>query len=199
MYYNSLFAAPADSSPLAAELAHLDPATLPHAIFDTVRLWDAPTTAGPWLPDRTPNPAPPASEADPVAALDQLRDLKRRHYFEAELGAAVLQAALPDDQATFGKLLSDPPRVAVAPILRALIRLGGQTNTRDLRLPLWTALRHDPDRAPTVRVAGSELGEADLLVQRPALAGLAAGLLDYQPDHVRLTLASPAPLARPCA
>lgn len=189
-YYESLFAAPADSSPLAAELAHLDPASLSHAIFDTVRLWDAPATAGPWLPDRTPSPAAPANEADPAAALALFQDLKRRHYFEAEPGAALLQAALPDDQATFGKLLTDPPRVAVAPILRTLIRFGGQTDTRDLRLPLWTALRYDPDRAPTARVAGSWLGEADLVVQRPALAGPAAGLLDYQPDHVRLTLAS---------
>lgn len=189
-YYESLFAAPAESSPLAAELAHLDPATLPHAIFDTVRLWDAPTTAGPWLPDRTPSPAAPASDPDPAAALALFQGLKRRHYFEAEPGAALLQAALPDDQATFGKLLTDPPRVAVAPILRALIRFGGQTDTRDLRLPLWTALRYDPDRAPTARVAGSWLGEADLLVQRPALDGPAADLLDYRPDHVRLTLAS---------
>lgn len=37
-YYDSLFAAPAASSPLAAELAALDPAGLPHAIIDTVRL-----------------------------------------------------------------------------------------------------------------------------------------------------------------
>ena len=79
--------------------------------------------------------------------------------------------------------------VTVAPILRALIRFGGQTDTSKLRLPLWTALRYDPDKAPTVRVAGSHLTDKALTVQRPALDGPAAGLLAYEPDHVRLTLA----------
>lgn len=187
-YYDSLFAAPAASSPLAAELAFLDPAALPHAIIDTVRLWDAPATAGPWLPDRAPNPAAPADDADPVKALDRFRDLKRRHYFEAEPGGKLLQAALPDDQATFRPLLTEPARVAVAPLLRALIRFGGQTDISKLSLPLWTALRYDPDREPTARVAGSRLDDTALTVQRPALSGPAAALLDYQPDHVRLSL-----------
>lgn len=39
-------------------------------------------------------------------------------------------------------------------------------------------------------MAGSRLDDAALTVQRPALSGPAAALLSYQPDHVRLSLAS---------
>ncbi len=196
-YYENLFAAPPASSPLAAALAELDPATLPHAHLDTHLLWDAPNTAGPWLPGSGPACDAPGEITDPPLPIEEavrrFRQLKRQHFFEAERGQQVLEG-LPDDRRTFNELLSGPPAAAVSEVMKALVRFAGQVPNQPLTLPLWTSLRYDSDAPAWARVAGASLRETDCVVRRPSLAPPVDELLDYTPDHLVLMLSNwPAP------
>ncbi len=193
-YYQNMFAAPAGSSPLAAALAELDPARLPHAHLDTHLLWDAPTTAGPWLPGSGPACLAPGEVQDPPItpeeATRRFHQLKRQHFFEAEHGDQAL-AGLPDDRRTFNDLLTGPPAAAVSELLKALVRFAGQVPVpgQQLTLPLWTSLRYDAYMPAWARVAGASLRETDCVVRRPALTPPMDQLLDYTPDHLVLMLA----------
>nr|GFD34029.1 hypothetical protein [Tanacetum cinerariifolium] len=63
------------------------PAYLTHALLDTTELWDAPTKAGPWLPDSKPAVGAPGElDITPDEARLRFERLKRQHYFEAEYG-----------------------------------------------------------------------------------------------------------------
>jgi hypothetical protein len=189
-YYESLFKLPVGSSPLATELRELDPAYLTHALLDTTELWDAPTKAGPWLPDSKPAVGAPG-ELGITSDEARLRfeRLKRQHYFEAEYGEKIL-VSLPDDRLTFNNLLSGPASQAAKIILKALIRFAGQVPDAELSLPLWTSLRYDADQPAWAKVAGTTLLPANWLVRRPMLPKPASQLLHYQPDHLLLTLAT---------
>ena len=193
-YYSSLFELPVGSSPLALELQELDPARLPHALLDTHKLWDAPAQAGPWLPDSKPaSGAPGEIGISEQEAERRFRQLKRQYYFEAEYGEQVLEG-LPDDRRKFNDLLSGPAPVAVPIILKALVRFTGQAPDSELALHLWTSMRYDADQPAWARVAGASLHAAGCLVRRPSLPPPVSQLLDYQADHLLLTLtAKPAP------
>ena len=190
-YYQNLFAAPANSSPLAAALAEIDPAGLAHAHLDTHLLWDAPSTAGPWLPGSGPACDAPGEIKNPPLTPEQaeqrFRQLKRQHFFEAERGDQVLEG-LPDDRRTFNDLLNGPPAAAVSELLKALVRFAGQVPSQPLTLPLWTSLRYDADTPAWARVAGASLRETDCIVRRPSLPAPMDQLLDYTPDHLVLML-----------
>lgn len=189
-YYESLFKLPADSSPLAAELRELDPAYLTHALLDTTELWDAPTKAGPWLPDSKPAVGAPGEVGiTPEEARKRFEQLKRQHYFEAGYGDKVLEG-LPDDRLTFNSLLSGPASQAAKVIVKALIRFAGQVPDADLSLPLWTSMRYDADQPAWAKVAGTSLKPVDWLVRRPTLPKPVSELLHYQADHLLLTLAA---------
>ncbi len=189
-YYESLFKLPAGSSPLATELRELDPAYLTHALLDTIELWDAPTKAGPWLPDSKPAVGAPGDlDITPDEAKQRFRQLKRQHYFEAEYGDKIMES-LPDDRLTFNSLLSGPASQATKVILKSLIRFAGQVPDADLALPLWTSMRYDADQPAWAKVAGTSLLPVNWLVRRPMLPQPVSQLLHYQADHLLLTLAA---------
>ena len=193
-YYESLFELPMGSSPLALELRDLDPARLPHALLDTHKLWDAPAQAGPWLPGSKPAAGAPGEIGISAEEAERrFRRLKRQYYFEAEYGRQVLDG-LPDDRRKFNDLLSGPAPAAVPVILKALVRFAGQVPDPELALHLWTSMRYDADQPAWAKVAGASLYAAGCLVRRPSLPPPVSQLLDYQADHLLLTLTTkPAP------
>ncbi|TGE25962.1 hypothetical protein E5K00_12450 [Hymenobacter aquaticus] len=204
-YYETAFEWRAEN-PLAATLAELDPASLPHAHLDTHHLWDDPVPVGTWLPGRRPtDDDTPGLATDATEALKRFRCIKQRFYFENELGDQVLRV-LPPDRGQFQKLLEqarDAPDAARRTILAALARFAHQTGaaSRASQQPgalsantlyLWSGLRYDADRPPTVLVAGAKLPAHELAVQVPELLPAAHYLLgDYTPDHVRLAWGNP--------
>ena len=207
-YYQVLFDPLADS-PLAAALAELDPAALPHAHLDTHELWDRPAAVGTWLAGRAPEEGrePAALDHRSGAAEARFRELKRQFYFENELGEAAL-AVLPLDRASFSDLLQDAdnaPSKARREVLTALgrfvqqpsgnshaapgARAGGGPALSETDLYLWQGLRYDADKPPTVLVAGNPVPQQALAVQLPQLPRAQQVLLAYAPDHLRLALA----------
>ena len=205
-YYETIFEERIDNS-LATALVELDPARLPHAHLDTHQLWDDPAAVGTWLPGRRPSAEIPSVAPNKKTAMCWFEQIKRQFYFENQLGEQVLQV-LPTDRRTFRELLEearDAPDTARRKLLGALARFAHQTGlagrasqrpgalaTNDLYL--WSGLRYDADRPPTVLVAGAKVPGKELAVQLPELLPAAYYLLvgeDYAPDHLRLAWGNP--------
>ncbi|AMR26336.1 hypothetical protein A0257_03955 [Hymenobacter psoromatis] len=205
-YYETAFEERADNA-LATALAELDPARLPHAHLDTHQLWDDPAAVGTWLPGRRPDQNTPGQASDKKTAMQWFERIKRQFYFENQDGGKLLQV-LPADRFTFKLLLEearDAPDTARRKLLGALARFAHQTGmagrasqrpgalaTTDLYL--WSGLRYDADRPPTVLVAGARVAGKELAVQLPELLPAAYYLLvgeDYSPDHLRLAWGNP--------
>ncbi|WP_159437491.1 Druantia anti-phage system protein DruA [Hymenobacter daecheongensis] len=195
-YYEAIFEK-IEGSALSATLRELDPARSPHAHLDTHKLWDSPASAGQWL--TSPAHPAPGSSSDKDEAVRWFRSLKRQYYFEATQGKDLLKS-IPPDRASFADLVSGGTGQARRKLLTALARFAnqkietgtkshdGSSNATAPELYLWTSLRYDAVGPATALIAAASLRETDVAVQLPSLSPALASLLDYEPDHVRLTL-----------
>jgi len=190
-YYELAFS---EGSPLQRWLRPLDPAAIAHPLVD-MRLWED-ESAGhiEWV--RPLQGPAPLREVDRAMGLKTFHARKRQYYFEAsyteQSGDDVLEM-LPEDRATFYKLLGDSRDDndrAKARVLRSLAHFfGGRTpEVRDDQIQIWTSLRYEALAPPTAFIASQMIVADRIALRIPRLRSQMDALVEYIPSHVRLAV-----------
>lgn len=186
-------------NPLAHWLEPLDPVQLTYPLAD-MWLWDGdPRGRIEWL--ETPSGDPPSRTADPEQAWDAFRTLKRRFFFEATDGAALLEL-LPEDLKRYYELVAASGSQRDTAIIRVIEVLGylvGEAagQTQDVQIRIWTGLRYEALGPPSAFVSSQAVPVEKVDLRVPRLRPVAATLLDFEPTHIRLEVAPASPERAP--
>lgn len=180
-------AAFSEANPLQSLLSRLDPVALVYPDVDAA-IWDGdPNRVIEWL---SPEDGRPLYETPMHRATARFDKLKRRYYFEAANGDALLDL-LPTDHREFIQLVADAHvarQTATANLLQALaVFFGGRdADGANGDLPIWTGLRYEAFEPCTAYVSTQSVRLSDVTLERPRLRSQVAGLFEYVPDHLRL-------------
>lgn len=183
-------------SPFRRWLTPFDPVALTHPLVD-MALWDGePRGTIEWLDP--PGVPVPGSLEDPAAAQTAFRTLKRRYYFEAAGGDALLDLIPPDRKAYYDLLdkatsARETSKVRLVEALALFFR--DRPDQQGHQLRVWTGLRYEAG-PPTAYVSSQAIPVDWIDLDVPRLRPEVRELLEYRPSHVRLAV-RPQPAAAP--
>lgn len=172
-YYNAVFD---DNNPLYVYLNIFDPVKITHPIVD-MGLYDGVEKKSDDLINEIP-----VGNVIPT----NFSDLKRKYFFESEKGEDLLKM-LPEDYQTFYDLLDNKggARRAKRKIVEAISSYFGQTPEEN-KLQVWTGLKYEAKRDPTVFISSNSIGDDQIEIYIPSIRPQSKELLEFVPSTIRL-------------
>jgi len=194
-YYELMFR---DGSPLQASLGNLDPRAISHPLLD-MSLWDGRYGEIEWL--ETPQDVAPVDCETKTEAEAKFAALKRRFYFEARNGDALL-SMIPEDHQTFFNLVNESGKAretAKVELVNSLSYFFGDVaaGVQENQIRIWTSLRYEVINPPTAFISSQAIPADRVHVEVPRLRPEVADLLEYAPTDVRLVVQPPEEGRRP--
>jgi hypothetical protein len=181
-----------DGSPLHSSLGKLDPCAISHPLLD-MALWDGRYGEIEWL--ETPQDIAPVDCETHTDAEARFAALKRRFYFEARNGDALLNM-IPEDHQTFFNLVKESGKAretAKVELVNSLSYFFGDVaaGVQENQIRIWTSLRYEVINPPTAFISSQAIPADRVHVEVPRLRPEVAELLEYTPTEVRLVVQPP--------